>query len=47
LQLPAQKRKNPPKLRLHKASGQGYVVLNGAAVYLGRHGKPETLRRYH
>ena len=45
--MPAQKRKNPPKLRLHKASGQGYVVLNGAAVYLGHHGKSETQRRYH
>lgn len=36
-----------PKLRTHKATGQGYVVLNGQAVYLGRADKPETERRYH
>ena len=31
-----------PVLRLHKASGRAYVVLNGKAVYLGRHGDPEV-----
>ena len=28
-----------PSLRHHKASGQGYVVLNGKAVYLCKHGE--------
>ena len=28
-----------PSLRLHKASGRAYIVLNGKAVYLGRHGE--------
>ncbi len=36
-----------PVLRHHKASGQGYVVLNGQAVYLGKFGKAETSQKYH
>ncbi len=36
-----------PSLRHHKASGQGYVVLNGKAVYLGRYDTPEARQKYH
>ena len=36
-----------PNLRHHKASGQGYVVLNGKPIYLGRYDQPETTQRYH
>lgn len=36
-----------PKFRHHKASGQGYVCIDGRALYLGPHEKPETLERYH
>ncbi|MBK9120408.1 MAG: hypothetical protein IPM18_12520 [Phycisphaerales bacterium] len=35
-----------PKYRLHKASGQGYVVLNGQARYFGRADDPAS-ERYH
>ena len=36
-----------PSLRYHKASGQGYVVLNGKAVYLGKHSEEATQQKYH
>ncbi len=36
-----------PKLRHHKASGQGFVELNGWRHYLGRFERPETRQRYH
>jgi len=36
-----------PSLRHHKASGQAYAVLNGKAVYFGRHDDPESQQRYH
>ena len=39
--------KQTPSLRLHKASRQGFVELNGRRVYLGRHDLPETRQRYH
>lgn len=45
--MPVEKPPRIPKLRTHKATGQGYVVLNGQAIYLGRAGLPETERRYH
>ncbi len=45
--MPLNKPPRVPKLRTHKATGQGYVVLNGQAVYLGRAGLSETERRYH
>jgi integrase-like protein len=43
------KKKNPktPSFRLHKATSQGYVELNGQRLYLGRHELPETKQRYH
>lgn len=36
-----------PKYRLHKASGLGYVVLNGQARYFGRADDPASEQRYH
>ena len=39
--------KPDPKLRHHKASGRGFVELNGRRIYLGRWGDPETQERYH
>ena len=41
------KNRRVPSLRLHKASGQAYVVLNGKAVYCGKHGTTEAEQRYH
>ena len=34
-----------PKLREHKASGQGFVELNGVRRYLGVYGRDETSMR--
>jgi len=34
-------------LRLHKASGQAYVVLSGKAIYCGKPDDPATEQRYH
>jgi len=45
--VPARSRNRVPRYRIHKASGQGYVVLSGRPIYLGRHDKPESRRRYH
>ena len=45
--MPVKKPPRVPEFRLHKATGQGYVVLNGQAVYLGRWDRPETEQRYH
>ena len=36
-----------PSMRHHKATGQGYVVLNGKAIALGKYGQPDTLEKYH
>lgn len=36
-----------PKFRHHKASGQGFVELNGHRHYLGRFDLPETAEAYH
>ncbi|WP_428937797.1 tyrosine-type recombinase/integrase [Fontivita pretiosa] len=35
-----------PALRLHKATGQAYVVINKKALYLGRHDDPRTRNKY-
>jgi hypothetical protein len=45
--MPVRTIPNTPKYRFHKATGQGYVVLKGQAIYLGRHDLPETQQRYH
>ena len=37
---------NPPKYKLHKASGKAVVRLNGKEIYLGVHNTPESLERY-
>lgn len=39
-------RHQPPKYRLHKASGQALVSLFGRRVYLGKFGSDESQRRY-
>ena len=42
-------KKPPPPIspyRLHKGSGQGYVVLDGRRIYLGRYELPSTRERY-
>ncbi len=36
-----------PKFRHHKASGQGFVELEGHRYYLGKFGLPETQEAYH
>ncbi len=36
-----------PKYRLHRASGQAVVTINGRDVYLGKYGTPESVERYH
>ncbi len=36
-----------PKCRLHKATGQAVVSLNGKDYYLGRHATPASRERYH
>jgi len=36
-----------PKLRHHKASGQGFVQMAGRFIYLGRYDDPATHQRYH
>lgn len=38
--------KNIPAYCLHKASGQAYVKLDGKRCYLGKHGSPESHRKY-
>jgi len=45
--MPAKHFCKAPKLRHHKATGQGYVVLNGRPIYLGRFHAPVTRQRYH
>lgn len=40
-------RRRTPKLRHHKATGQGYVQLGARFVYLGRYDDPETLEKDH
>ncbi len=36
-----------PSLKLHKATGQGYVRIDGRMISLGKFGLPETQQRYH
>lgn len=43
----ARPKNRTPKYRHHRASGQGYVVLNGQAIYLGPYGDPASEQRYH
>lgn len=35
-----------PKYRLHKATGQAFVQINGRRRYLGKHGSPESEEKY-
>ena len=36
-----------PSLKHHKASGQGYVRIDGRIIYIGKFGLPGTRQRYH
>jgi integrase len=36
-----------PKLRLHKGTGQAYVVLNGKYIFFGPYGEPDVAEQYH
>ena len=38
--------KKPPSYRLHEASGQARVTLNGRTYYLGKHGSKSSKDRY-
>jgi len=40
-------RRRVPAYRLHKPSGQARVIIDGAHVYLGKHGSPESWEKYH
>ncbi len=46
VKIKSRKPKRIPKLRHHKASGQGYAVLGGKAVYFGPYGEEETEQNY-
>ncbi len=35
-----------PSYKLHKASGQARVIINGKHIYLGKFGSPESRRKY-
>lgn len=39
-------RKTVPSYCHHKASGQAYLKVDGKRIYLGKHGTPESHRRY-
>ncbi len=39
-------RKKIPSYRLHKASGQAVVWINGRDLYLGKHGSRESREAY-
>ena len=43
----SKKNRRVPSLRLHKASGQAYVVLCGKAIYFGPHGTARAEQEYH
>ncbi len=38
--------RRPPSYRLHKASGQGLVTINGVDFYLGKHGTEVSRQKY-
>ena len=43
----SEKNHRVPSLRLHKASGQMFVVLSGKAIYCGKPDDPTAESRYH
>jgi len=45
--MPLSKQPKIPTFRVHKASQQGYVELNGQRIYLGRFDLPESKKKYH
>jgi len=44
--MPLERRSSPPSYRLHKASGQAIVTLDGKLIYLGTHGSAESRAKY-
>lgn len=46
MQRPQSLQRPIPKLRLHKASGNAAVMLDGKYLYLGKYGSPESQERY-
>ena len=44
---PAVSPRPTPSLRRHKATGQGFVQLNGRTLCLGRYDLPATREKYH
>lgn len=40
------RKKNVPSYCHHRASGQAYVKIAGRRIYLGKHGTPESHKRY-
>jgi hypothetical protein len=46
IQTPSRRRKNPPKYRLPKTSGQSIVTLDSKMFYLGKYGTAESRIRY-
>jgi integrase len=40
-------KRQPPKLRHHKASGQGFTQLDGRFIFFGRFDDPATIEKYH
>lgn len=47
LARPEKRKPRTPKFRLHKATGQGFVEIDGHRHYLGRYDCPESEQRYH
>ncbi len=40
------KKSHVPAYRLHKATGQAVVVVDGKSFYLGKYGTPESQAEY-
>ncbi|HIA46994.1 MAG TPA: hypothetical protein EYN96_03250 [Candidatus Hydrogenedentes bacterium] len=45
--MPSKTSLSTPKYCLHKATGQGFVRLNGKMHYLGEYDSSESLQKYH
>ena len=45
--MTAKKSSTVPAYRCHKATGQGYVNLDGRRIYLGKYDRTESRQKYH
>ena len=45
--MPAKNHRRTPSFRNHKATGQGFVEIDGRRHYLGRYDLPKTRQEYH